>query len=728
MTKPKSKSTSKTNAEKRVTPLAVASVLLLALAVGFWWQYRATTAGDGPIILISIDTLRADRLPAYGYQRIATPNIDSLVADGVLFERAYSHSPQTLPSHTSILSGQLPFEHGVRDNIGFTVKEDQKFLQHRLKDAGYATAGFVSAYVLRRQVGFNRGFDTFDDQLPAASPDVPLGQLQRPGEATVLNAIGWLGRQTSPKFFLFVHTYEPHTPYAPPAKFSAASPYDGEIEYADENLGKLLGFLRSKDLYDSATIVLLSDHGEGLGDHGEDEHGIFLYNETIRVPLVVKLPGARRAGTRVAAPVQHIDLLPTILELAGLEIPAGTRGRSLKATLDGTGKPASTGIYAEALSPRYHFGWSELYALTDERYRYIRAPRDELYDAASDTAERTSIAAEQPQVREAMRRGLDALIANAAITAPSAVSAEDRQKLAALGYVGTQTGGPLAKPGDTLPDPKDKLSVLQRYRRAVDLAGRGNASEASALFRDLLQADPEMTDVWLQLGELSARQGRTADAVAAYKEVIKRNPKDAASLTGAATGLFRLGQLDAAKAHAELAADVAPAAAHELLARIALERKDEGTARREAQLAKDADQTLPMPAFIEGLIRYRAGQYSEAIPYFQEARKALTGRTVQVPDVHFYLGDCLARLEHYGEAETMFVAEVRMFPSNVRAHAGLAMLYRATGRTRESEAAIETLLRNAPTPEGYDMAAQLWTMFGEPGRAGAARTQASRLR
>ena len=699
------------------------SVVTVVIGTWFWWNHRITTTSDGPIILISIDTLRADRLPAYGYQKIKTPNIDRLVADGVIFERAYAHSPQTLPSHTSILSGQLPFEHGVRDNIGFSVKPDQRFLQHILKEAGYATAGFVSAYVLRKQVGFSAGFDAFDDQLPAASPDMPLGQLQRPGEATVLNAIGWLERRQSPRFFLFVHTYEPHKPYAPPAKFTTASPYDGEIEYADENLAKLLAYLRSKDLYDSATIVFLSDHGEGLGDHGEDEHGIFLYNETIRVPLVIKLPGGRRAGSRVTVPVQHIDLLPTILELAGLVPPAAVRGRSLKAAIDGSGRPASTGIYAESLSPRYHFGWSELYALTDDRYRYIRAPRDELYDITTDVSEQKSIAAEKVQVRDAMRRGLDALIAKAAVTAPSAVSAEDRQKLAALGYVGTQTGGSLGTPGDALPDPKDKVQILERYRRAVELAGHGNADEATALFRDLLRDDPEMTDVWLQLAELYARQGRTADAVAAYKEVIRRNPKDAGSLTGAATGLLRLGRMDEARTHAELAVEVAPAAAHELLARIALERKDETSARREAQLAHAADPTLPMPEFIEGLIRYRAGQYAEAIPYFQDARKALAGRTVQVPDVHFYLGDCLARLERYRDAEPMLLAEVRMFPSNVRAHAGLAMLYRAMGRTAESEAAIETLLRNAPTPEGYDMAAQLWTMFGEPQRAAAARMQ-----
>ena len=294
-------------------------VAAVVLAAGLW-LYLAKGRSDGgaitasgPVILISIDTLRADRLPAYGYKGITTPAIDRLVADSILFENAYAHSPQTLPSHTSILSGQLPFEHSVRDNVGFEIKPAQRFLQHALKDAGFTTGGFVSSYVLRRQVGFHLGFDQYDDNMPPAAPDRPLGQMQRAGMDTLAAASTWLDTLTSPKFFLFFHIYEPHRPYAPPPHIKAGNPYDGEVQYADEIVGKLLDRLREKDLYDDATIVLLSDHGEGLGDHGEDEHGIFLYRETTHVPLVIKLPRKAGGGRRVAAPVQHIDLVPTHL-------------------------------------------------------------------------------------------------------------------------------------------------------------------------------------------------------------------------------------------------------------------------------------------------------------------------------------------------------------------------------------------------------------------------------
>jgi arylsulfatase A-like enzyme/uncharacterized membrane protein YozB (DUF420 family)/tetratricopeptide (TPR) repeat protein len=702
------------------------------------------TAGSGriaggPVVFISIDTLRADRLPLYGSTRIKTPNIDRLAADGVVFENAYAHSPQTLPSHTSILSGALPFEHGVRDNIGFTVKRDQRFLQHYLKEAGYATGGFVSAYVLREQTGINQGFDRFDDKLPPASPEEPLGQVQRGGERTVAAAIGWVDEQAraggehSSQFFLFTHIYEPHTPYAPPERFTRPDPYDGEVEYADEIVGRLLDHLRAKNIYDDATIVLFADHGEGLGDHGEEEHGIFLYRETTRVPLVIKLPGSRGAGRRIATPVQHIDLVPTVLDELGRlkttgSVEAGPsrpalRGRSLMPLLEGTGNVAPANIYSEALSPRYHFGWSELYALSDDRYRFVRAPKDELYDLSQDPGELKSVAGDRPQVRSAMRSALEGLIAGAGVTAPAAVSAADREKLAALGYIGTQSGSSLQLAGDQLPDAKDKIEVLATYRRAMRLAGENKFAQAAVLFRRMLTSDPGMTDAWLQLANAHSHQGRVAEALAAYKEVIARDPKNAAALTGATAVLLRAGRIEEAKAHAELAAESAPAIAHEFLARIAVHQGNESAARRHAELAQQADPTLPMVSFIDGMILHQHGDYGPAAQRLLEAKRGAAARTEQIPDLNYLAADSLARLERYGEAEPLFHAELTIFPAHVRAHAGLAMLYRATGRNTEASREVETIVRLSPTREGLDTAAQLWTMFGEPARAAEVRAR-----
>ncbi|HVD91734.1 MAG TPA: sulfatase-like hydrolase/transferase [Vicinamibacterales bacterium] len=697
--------------------IGVVALVAVAIWTGVFWRWRGASAAPGPIILVSIDTLRADHLPAYGYTKVRTPNIDALAAGGVLFEHAYSHAPQTLPAHTSILSGQLPFEHGVRDNVGFTVKPGQWFVQKALHDLGWPTGGFVSAYVLRAATGINQGFDSYDSDLPPSSGELSIGQVQRDGDQTLAAAEKWLdGRDPGKPFFLFLHLYEPHKPYAPPERFSMYEPYDGEIAHADEIVGRLLDRLRASDLYDRSTIVLLSDHGEGLGDHGEQEHGLFLYTETIHVPFVVKTAG-RHSARRIATPVQHIDLVPTILDLAGAPRHAELRGRSLRPLLDGTGTLADAGIYSEALYSRYHFGWSELYALTDARYRLIRAPRDELFDLERDPKESTSIAAERPQVRQAMRAAVETLIARSSIAPPSAVSDEDKQRLSALGYVGGGSSASLALPGDSLPDPKDKVHVLEKYRHAADLAGQRRFGEATAIYKEVLAEDPGMTDVWLQLAEVYTRQGMTSDMVKAYKEVISRNPRDPGSLIGAAGGLLRLGNLDEAQKHAELAVAVAPAGAHEMLAKIALARHDRDTALREARLAQAADPTLPMPLYVEGLLAYNQGKYADALGPLLRARDALKGRTVQMNDLNYYIGDSLARLERYPEAEPYLVEEVRVFPHNTRARAGLAMLYRAMGRDAESERAVDELLRASPTPEGRALAVKLWTMFGEPEKA-----------
>lgn len=696
----------------------IAVVAAIVVAAGwFGWRMVAEPAAPGPIVLISIDTLRADHLPIYGYTKVRTPSIDALASGAVVFDHAYSQVPQTLPAHTSILSGELPFEDGVRDNVGFTVKPDQWLIQRALHDRGWPTGGFVSAYVLRKATGIGQGFDVYDSDMPPTSGEEGIGQVRRDGAETLASALKWVdGRDPKKPFFLFIHFYEPHTPYTPPARYAMYLPYDGQIAYADELVGRLLDHLRGLKLYDRSTIVLLADHGEGLGDHGELEHGLFLYQETIHVPLVIKLPGVHTAK-REATPVEQIDLVPTLLAEAGLPKPSFLHGRSLMPLLQGTGTIPDAPIYAESLYSRYHFGWSELYSLTDLRYTFIRAPRDELYDLQNDPHEATSIVAQRPQVHQAMRTALEGLIAHAVIAAPTTVDAQDRERLAALGYVGTGSDASLTLPGDSLPDPKDEIPVLEKYRRASNLAGEYKFAEATALYKEIVAANPNMTDVWLQLAEVYVRQGMSAEAVDAYREVIKRHPKDPGSLLSAGSALLKLGRYDEAAQYGELAVSVTPGAAHELLANIALARHDSDDAMREAKLAQQADPTLPMPLFIQGLIAYHQGRYGDALGPFMQAHDIEKGRSVQINDLAYDIGDSLAHLERYPEAEPYFQEEIRVFPHNLQARAGLAMLYRAMGRNADSEREIDNLLKVAPTPEGHALAAKLWRMFGEPEKA-----------
>jgi arylsulfatase A-like enzyme/Flp pilus assembly protein TadD len=676
------------------------------------------------VVLVSIDTLRADRLPVYGYARGRTPALDAFARDAVIFERAFAQAPQTLPSHASMFTGTLPFEHKVRDNLGFTLAEGTPTLASLFRAAGYRTGGFVSAYVLRSETGIAQGFEVYNAEFPRASAERSPGQVQRGGLETLAAAERWLDSLADDRFFLFFHIYEPHKPYAPPAQYERMDPYDGEVAFSDEIVGRLLDSLKRRGWYTDATVIVTADHGEGLGDHGEEEHGLFLYDETIRVPWLIKLPDARASGGRIPDPVQHVDLVPTIAGLAGLPVPDGLGGRDLSPALDGSGRIEPRGIYAEALYPRYHFGWSELFALRDERYKFIKAPRPELYDLARDPQERTNLYAERAQAAGALQAGLDALLAGRGVDSPSAVSDEDRERLAALGYVGTGANPRAAGAGDRLPDPKDKAPILAKYRRAVNLIGSRQLAQGAATLREILREDPDMTDVWAQYAAVLNRMGRVRDALEAYREVIRLRPDEPTGPLGAASMLVNLGRLDEARAHAELAVRTSPAAAHQALANIALNRRDYDEALKQADLAAGADPTLPLPALVRGTIEHDAGRYQAALPYLMQARARFAQRTLQASDLHFLIGDSLARLERYKEAEPFFLEEVRLYPGNTRARAGLAMLYQATERPAEAERAIEDMLRFSPTPSSYATAAKLWEMFGQPSRAGTVRREA----
>jgi choline-sulfatase len=713
--------------------LVLAAVGTVLAAAGGWRYARASAPVSGPIVVISIDTLRADHLPAYGYTNVRTPAIDALAADGVVFERAYSHAPQTLPAHTAIFSGRLPFETGVRDNIGFTVKPGERLLPQMLRDRGYTTGGVVSAFVLRKDTGIAQGFDFFDGDMAPPSPDANLTLVQRDGAVSEAVAERWLDSIGSSRAFLFLHLYEPHKPYTPPARFAAYSPYDGEIAYSDEIIGRLVRYLKSHQLYDRSTIVLLSDHGEGLGDHGEQEHGLFVYEEAIHVPLIIKQESNAGGGRRVPDLVQHIDLVPTLLDLVKAPVPGQLHGRSLKPLLNGTGHLPAPSVYSEALYARYHFGWSELTALTEERYRYIKAPTDELYDLQRDPHERENIAAERGQARQALRGALDKLTANTTLQAPAEVPADARERLQALGYVGAQTE--LAKgAGDTLPDPKDKRQILETYRAAVDLAGDRKWMQAIALLQQILRTEPEMADVWSQLAAFAGRLDRLDLALDAYKHYIELTPSDPRGYLGAAGVLFKQHKLEDAREHAALGVDVTPetdrrtrSAAHELLAKIALARHDADGAREQATLARRADPKVPLPAFVDARLLYDQGEFAEALPFFEQALKEQrTAAGAPMAELHYYAGDTYGRLERYQEAEAEFAAELAAFPQNIRAWSGLAMLYHATDRANELAAAIADMLRIAPTPESYTLASKLWTTVGNKQEADAVRAEARR--
>jgi choline-sulfatase len=723
--RPRARVADTTHALRRRSKVLAAAAAVICLAGGLTlWRMRSNESGaNGAVIIVSIDTLRADRLATYGYAKGRTPALSSFAQDAVVFERAYAHAPQTLPSHASMFTGRLPFEHKVRDNLGFVLAEGAVTLATRFRDAGYKTAAFVSAYVLRRETGIGQGFDVYDATFPAMATDRSPAQVQRAGPDTLAAAETWLRSLDSDRFFLFFHIYEPHKPYKAPDRYGDLSAYDGEVAFADEIVGRLLQTLKSRDWYDNATIVVLSDHGEGLGDHIEEEHGLFLYEEVVRVPWLMKLARNQSRGLRITDLIQHIDLFPTLSALASLAPEPGLRGRDLSTALFKRGTLASQGIYAEALYPRYHFGWSELLSLTDDRFRYIKAPREELYDLERDPGERTNVIGERAQAATALRGALGTLVSGKGIDRPSAVSDEDRQRLAALGYVGTQSPDSAADPTAARPDPKDKAPLLRTYRQAVEMLGDGRVAEGAALLRRILDEDSNMTDVWSQYAAALVRLGRTQEAFDAYVRVIRLQPDEPNGALGAASVLLSMGRVEEARAHAQLAVRLAPSLAHQALALIEVEAKHDAAALREADLAAAADPGLPMPAFVRGTLAYNAQRYEEALRHLMDARQAYAQRSGQARELHFMIGDSLARLERYAEAEPFLKEEVRLYPQHVRARAGLAMLYQAMGRGQEAERVLGDLVRDVHSRDAHETAARVWRMFDRPDRAAAVEAE-----
>lgn len=679
----------------------------------------ATPAAPGaPVIVISIDTLRADHLPAYGYESVATPAIDALRQDGILYEQAYSHCPMTLPSHLSIFTGLLPYQHEVRNNLGYTF-DGSRFdtLPAMLKRAGYATGGAVSAYVLRSATGVGPLFDFYDDRVGGAS-NVSVADVARPGGTTAAVAEKWISGHGQQPFFFFLHLFEPHSPYDAPEPFRSryTNAYDAEIAAADAVVGKFIDRLKALGVYDRAAIVLLSDHGEGLGDHGEGEHGVFLYREVLRVPLIVKLPNAQRRGETVKHPVQLIDVAPTIASLTGTSPSKPFPGRSLLEA------PAQARrIYSETMLPRIHFGWSDLRSLVDATHHYIEAPRSELYDVVKDPGERTNVAAEDRRVLSDMRQTMKQHPAE--LTQPANVDPEEAARLAALGYLGQVRS---ADDAGALADPKDRIGDLEGLRMASDLERRGDVAGAITKYQTIVANNAKFADGWFRLAAAQEKTGQLQEAIRSYRAGIAAAPMLAQQMAIAVGSLhLSLRQLDEADAHARLALKAQPGAAHHLLGRIALARGDGAAAQREARLAMEDSLYREAGAVLLALTAIEQGRPADALQLLDEVKKS--SRT-PVPDLDSTRGDALARMERIPEAEAAFRSEIAAFPNNREAYTRLAVLYATLGRAADVESTLERMFNANRSASTAELAAETWSVVENRSAANRWRQRAARMR
>jgi arylsulfatase A-like enzyme/Flp pilus assembly protein TadD len=545
---------------------------------------RTLSAAPAPnVILITLDTTRADRMGFLGSKRGITPNLDALARQSVVFTRAYSQVPLTTASHATILTGTYPQFHQVND-FGVPLAADLPYAPDIFHSNGYHTAAFVGSLVLdpetRSAPGFERGFDTYDAGFHRRHVGEDRYQsIERRGGEVIGRALDWLTQHHDGPFFIWVHLYDAHDPYDPPEPYKtryASAPYDGEIAYEDAAVGKFLDWLRFRGLYDNAVIAVMADHGEALGQHGESTHGIFLYDETIHVPLLFKLPGGRSAGTRVTARARLVDVLPTMLESAGIPVPAEVQGESLltlvkpASTAGHAGKTASKpadssperSAYAESDYPHRTFGWSTLRSLRTGKYLFVQAPREELYDQPADPKEEHNLATASPAVTHTLAGQLDAFREKTSTSkeAPKVVPDPGLQeRLNALGYVATDSSSS-SMPGikDTGADPKDKVQVVNLLHRAEMAKEDTRFAEAVPLLEQVIALEPNLPITYLQLGTALTSLKEYEKAVPVLRKAVEMRPDLTNPRFQLGSALFETGDLPGAIAQLEIAVSRSP--------------------------------------------------------------------------------------------------------------------------------------------------------------------------
>jgi arylsulfatase A-like enzyme/Tfp pilus assembly protein PilF len=634
-------------------PLAL-SLFLLADA------YPQSPPGPVPpnVILITVDTLRADRLGCYGYKQIDTSNMDRMAAKGARFSTVVAQSPLTLPSHCTILTGTYPFFHQVRDNVGYRLDSSATTLAEILKPRGFQTGAFVGSYVLDSKFGLNQGFDYyFDDFHPGKNPDgfVNLYDLERRGGVVIDHTLSWLEKALlKPPFFAWIHLYDPHDPYDPPQPFKVkykARPYDGEIAYVDSQIGRLLDFLINKKLYEKTIIVLTGDHGESFGEHNEVKHGYFLYDTTLLVPLIIK-PSNRFSfkDPVVNAQVRLVDIAPTILQMLDLPKSPDFQGTGLLGLLLGKQKELRLDAYSETYYP-LQFGSSNLFSLRQTGAKYIQAPRPEYYNLAQDPAELKNLYPQNLTFAGELKRRLDGTISTfsskvSARKAQSDLPAEEMAKLAALGYVGgvVRPANSTALPASSLPDPKDRLEIFRLLNAAGLNAATGRCSEAEPQLQKAIQQAPGVTTAYFLLGRCYFNERKFDQAYPVFQQLYKLAPESAEAQFYTAACEFYLNRLDAAEAGFQKVLALNP---------------------RYSYAYK-----------YMGLISLAKGNPQKALGEFQRVVELLPGDE----ESHWRLGFIFARQSRFEEAIAQFKTVLQINPLNALAHKNLGAAYQRTNQ------------------------------------------------
>ncbi|MGD9904981.1 MAG: sulfatase-like hydrolase/transferase [Vicinamibacterales bacterium] len=708
---------------------ALIAIVMVLAAVVAGCSGRATPRN---LLVVTLDTLRADRIGAYGYAPAQTPVLDGLAARGARFAAATTTTPLTLSAHTSLFTGTWPTAHGVRDNTGFYVDESAEMLAETLKGRGFRTGGFVGAFVLDRRWGIAQGFDTYFDEFDLSEDVGPgLDAIQRRGGVVVDRALAWLAEPAGDQpFFAWVHLYDPHAPYDAPAEFAARFPatrdgaYDAEIAYTDSQVGRLLAALDAAGRRDDTLVVVLADHGEQLGQHREQAHGFFVYDAAVQVPLIVAGPGV--APRVVPDQVRIVDVLPTMLDLLGIPAPAAVQGTSLTPALGGERQELLA--FSESWFPRFHYGWSELQAVRDGAFKFILAPTRELYDLTKDPGETVNLAASDPARADRMERALRALVAQTsrseAAKGPQAIDPAAEQRLRALGYVGSTSARHLEDRPRR--DPKDAIALYNLLLQAGEDSEAERYDAAIAKVQQALAVDPDMLEGYTRLGNVYGKAGRHADSIAAYRKALALDPEHLMSTYNLALAYRTAGKVDEAIVGFERVQQLDPRSgrAHFQLGDIYMQRGE--PARALDVLSKGLALEVDRPPFLvklgEAFLELK--RYDDAAKVLQEA----VALRADVPRGQYNLALVAEQRGDASSARAAYEAEVAANPKNYGAQFNLGKLLAKEGRLAEATTRFQAAVDARPEfGEGYLYLAKALLDGGRlPGAEAAAKAGLAR--
>lgn len=649
------------------------------------------------LLLVTLDTTRADRLGCYGYEKAKTPVIDSIAREGALFKKAFAQVPLTIPSHATILTGRYPYSHRVRDNGDSFLSPEEVTIAEVLKREGYWTGASVGAFVCDSGWGFGQGFDRYYERFTIENAShLNISKVSRRAEEVVDDAISFIEESNHP-FFLWVHFYDPHAPYTPPEPFREEFKdrlYDGEIAYMDRELGRLIDFLKEKELYDNTLIVLAGDHGEGLGEHEEENHGIFIYNSTLHVPLVFKFPGQEYIGTIIENSVALADILPTITDYLGIPTPATVEGVDLIPFIQGRVVNKERNIYSESFYSRLHFGWSELRALQNDRFKLIFTPVREIYDLMEDNIEMKNLYDEMAEMdfakkmEEEMLSILDREDKGSKQKMTASLDPERLEKLRALGYVGVSVD--LSSLDRPLPDIKTKLPTLERFRQVRMMRGEGDNERAISILKKIIEENEYFIDAYIALGIRYSQNRMYKEAIDVFKRALEKAPDQTVVMIDLASTYLKMKSVEDAVPllRRVLEIDSKNIAALTFLCNLFINAKDYKSARKFAERILKITHSVPIAFLAVGLYHFENGDLERAEERLLEALKLQP----DLPDLHLTLAKIYMKKGDKEKALSLLEEEARLFQDNIKVYIPLIALYQEMQSFKEEAETIERFI------------------------------------